>query len=290
MGSRLALTDESLFAGRYRVRSSLGAGGMGAVYRVFDEMVGEEVALKILTEGDPAASERFRAEVRLARRITHRNVGRTFDIGTDQGLLFITMELIEGRTVLDWSNRGVCSDAVVAWLASSAALGLAAAHQAEVVHRDLKPSNLLVTDDDRVILIDWGIAAFRHLGEHGIAGTPDYMAPEQLLGEPPAPAQDIYSLGLVMFELLAHERPFPGASSTERARARLGQDPSFSLLPSGSVLTPILRRCLSRDPASRPRATELEALLRPTSKDFKAPPLHVVPELTSVSAEAPTRV
>ena len=185
MASRLALTDESLFAGRYRVRSSLGAGGMGAVYRVFDEMVGEEVALKILTEGDLAASERFRAEVRLARRITHRNVGRTFDIGTDQGLLFITMELIEGRTVLDWINSGLWSDAVVAWLASSAALGLAAAHHAEVVHRDLKPSNLLVTEDDRVVLIDWGIAAFRDLGEHGIAGTPDYMAPEQLLGSGP---------------------------------------------------------------------------------------------------------
>jgi tetratricopeptide (TPR) repeat protein len=263
---------------------------MGAVYRVFDEMVGEEVALKILTDGNLAASERFRAEVRLARRITHRNVGRTFDIGTDRGLLFITMELIEGHTVLDWLNRGVWSDADVAWLASSAALGLAAAHQAEVVHRDLKPSNLLVTRDERVVLIDWGIAAFRYGGEHGIAGTPDYMAPEQLLGEPPAPAQDIYSLGLVMFELLAHERPFPGASSTERAQARLNQEPAFSLLPSGSALTPILRRCLSRDPAARPRATELEALLRPISKDFKAPPSHGGPELQSVSAEAPTRM
>ncbi len=94
MPSSLSLTVGSLIADRYRIRSNLGAGGMGAVYRVFDEMVGEEVALKILTDGNVAAPERFRAEVRLARRITHRNVGRTFDIGTDHGMLFITMELI----------------------------------------------------------------------------------------------------------------------------------------------------------------------------------------------------
>jgi tetratricopeptide (TPR) repeat protein/predicted Ser/Thr protein kinase len=283
------LNASAPIAGRYRVLSRLGEGGMGAVYRVFDEMVGEEVALKVLTDATPASTERFRAEVRLARRITHGNVGRTYDIGMDHDVLFITMELLQGQTIREWLQRGQWADTAVSWVAWSAARGLAAAHRAEVVHRDLKPSNLVVTDDDRVVIIDWGIAAFRDAGE-GVAGTLDYMAPEQLLGHPPTPAQDVYSLGLVMFELLAGARPFAGDSSTHRARERLDREPDFALLPSDSRLTPIVQRCLTRDPAARPSATELEALLSRFAGAGAVPSSRGRPTPTREVEEPPTTI
>ncbi len=262
---------------------------MGAVYRVFDELVGEDVALKVLADANHAAAERFRAEVRLARRITHRNVGRTYDIGTDQGVLFITMELIEGHTVLDLIQRGPSPETAVAWVAAEAVAGLVAAHGADVVHRDLKPTNLLVSRDGRVLVIDWGVATIRDADGQGVAGTPDYMAPEQLRGAAPAPAQDIYSMGLVMFELLAGQRPFQGTTATERARARLDREPSFSLLPKDGALPPIVRRCLALVPASRPSTAELLSLLQTQRAEVARPPAPT-PVVSRDASEPPTRV
>ncbi|KIG18887.1 Serine/threonine protein kinase [Enhygromyxa salina] len=272
------------FAERYLLEALLGRGGMGAVYRVRDLELNEVVALKLLdlTSETPDGIERFRREVRLARRVTHRNAARTYDLGEQDGRRFLTMEYVDGQG-LDALTRGRRLErATVLDITVQIAEGLAAAHAAQVVHRDLKPSNVLVegTNADtgraggRVIITDFGVARGLHgsdatLNTNGTVGTPAYMAPEQLAGEPLSSATDVYALGLMLHELLTGELPFsrtgaePGSAVNlmQAALARLHEPPpdlaaTHNLDPG---LAQLLSLMLAREPSERPSADRVAA-------------------------------
>jgi len=207
-------------AGRYEIVDLLGSGGMGVVYRARDRELDEVVALKALrpdrTTADPHAVERFRRELRLARRVSHPNVVRTHDIGEASGYRFITMEHVEGRSLADVLERaGRLPAAVTVALAKQLSRALASVHALGIIHRDLKPQNVLLTPQGEVKLTDFGVAelvAGRPApSERGI-GTPPYMAPEQLLGESLDCRVDVYALGVLVYECLTGRLPFDGAT------------------------------------------------------------------------------
>ncbi|QDF06641.1 serine/threonine-protein kinase [Myxococcus xanthus] len=257
------VTEGALFAGRYVLEELAGRGGMGAVYRARDTLVGDVVALKLLELGASPAPEwleRFRREVRLARRITHRHVARTFDLGEHSGRLYLTMEYVEGESLQALMEREhTVPPARAARLVLALCEGLAAAHAAGVVHRDLKPANVLVDVRGRVVLTDFGIArALAGEGAsrtQGLVGTPMYMAPEQLeSGEVDARA-DLYATGLVLYQLLTGAPPFAGDSPMAVAVARLRQPPPDPRLLAAvpDALAELVLACLSREPSGRPQ-------------------------------------
>ena len=214
--------EGEVFAGRYRIERRLGAGGMGVVYRAWDERVDDVVALKALrTAGggtavdDEVALERFRQELRLARRITHRNVVRTYDLGESGGLHYITMEYVEGTSLAELLQREPRLPVpVVLTLARQLLRALDAAHEAGVVHRDIKPQNLVLDANGNLKVTDFGIArlaeserraahaAGRLTVSGAVLGTPRYMAPEQLMGESADQRTDLYAAGVVLHECL----------------------------------------------------------------------------------------
>jgi eukaryotic-like serine/threonine-protein kinase len=267
------LADGELVAARYRVVRLIGAGAVGEVYEAHDETIGEEVALKTLREGvdDPVSIERFRREIQLARKVTHRNVCRVFDVGSHglpegKPLLFITMELLRGRSLadrLDDGDRYGVDEALP--LVRQMAAGLDAAHAANVIHRDFKPGNLMLVDEPggpRVVITDFGLARNYSLDERSITvtgeavGTPLYMAPEQVVtGKTPiTPATDIYGLGNVMYEMVTGQLPFKGSSITVMAIKRFRE-----AVPSPRLVVPDLDmrwerailRCLERESSAR---------------------------------------
>ena len=198
--------------GRYDVLELIASGGMGEVYRARDRELDELVALKVIRSdrADAAMVERFRHEVKLARRVTHANVARTFELGHAGDLIYCTMELVEGETLeqrLARQHRLPVAQAV--GIACAVCDALVAAHAANVIHRDIKPANVLIAHDGRVVLADFGIAAAR-VGETDASGTPAYMAPEQARGEPATAATDVYAVGVVLYEMLSGQRAFHG--------------------------------------------------------------------------------
>ncbi len=253
---RTGVAVGNLFADRYQIEKLLGRGGMGSVYRVHDREVDETVALKLLDgmTASPESIDRFRREVRLARRVTHRNAARTYDLGEHQGWRFLTMEYVDGESLRTYIARTRPSAARAVEFARQMAEGLAAAHEAGVVHRDLKPANVLVERSGRVVITDFGIArglqaSDATLQTGGLLGTPAYMAPEQISGETIAAPADLYALGLILFEMLAGRLPFVGDSPMAIALARLHQPlPNFASEPGvPATLAPILARALARE-------------------------------------------
>jgi eukaryotic-like serine/threonine-protein kinase len=220
-------------AERFEIRALLGQGGMGSVYRAYDRELDEDIALKVLRPdlaATPDALLRFRREVKLARRVTHPHVARTYDLGAHQGMRYLTMQLITGAPL-----GGLRPIADVLRFASQLAQALAAAHAVGVVHRDLKPANVLV-EDERAIITDFGIACMADMGDGGgghdalrtgsiAIGTPAYIAPEQLEGASVDGRADIYALGVVLYELVSGRLPFDGESPAGLALARLTRDP-----------------------------------------------------------------
>jgi serine/threonine protein kinase len=204
------------FAGRYRVEDVLGRGGMGVVLKVRDLTLEEDVALKVIRAGlaaDPAFLDQLKQEIRLARRITHRFVMRTHDFGEAGGVPFVTMEYLKGVTLQSLlENRGRLPLPLVLRIARQVAEGLEAAHAVQVVHRDIKPLNVLFDVRGDAKIMDFGLAAparGAHPDSH-TAGTPRYMSPEQIRGEPADARSDLYALGVMMFELCAGEVPYKG--------------------------------------------------------------------------------
>jgi serine/threonine protein kinase len=260
-------------AGRYEVLSPLGRGGMGAVYRVRDHELEEIVALKLLHHGLVQAAEplvRFRKEVKLARRVTHRNVARTFDIGEHQGERFLTMELIEGEPLSTLLERSGPLDVARALeIARQMAEGMAAAHDAGVVHRDLKPENVSIASDGRVVLMDFGIAR-ANLADDTLQtsgqtwGTPAYMAPEQVEARSDIDARaDIYAFGAVLYEMLTGRLAWGGSSAYVVAAARLTSpppDPRAHRPELSAALAALVAKCMARDRAER--FEDARALLR----------------------------
>src|SRR5262249_20544803 len=206
-----------VLAGRYEVLGLLGAGGMGAVYRVRDVRLGEIVALKMLRPEAGRTDEmiaRFRGEVRLARRVTHRNVARTFDLGEHDGEPFLTMECVDGGSLAaHLAERGALPIGDTLAIVDAMCAALTAAHDAGVVHRDLKPENVLLARAGRGVVTDFGVAMPGEQGDDAIAGTPAYMAPEQrTVGAAVDRRADVYALGVVLHEMLTGERARAGES------------------------------------------------------------------------------
>jgi len=225
-------------ADRYDLISLLGAGGMGEVYRARDRELDEVVALKMLKReiaDSPGIVDRFRREVKLARRVTHKNVARTFDIGEHEGVRFLTMEFVPGESLRRRITRERLGEEVARRLALGICGGIAAIHAADVVHGDLKPENVVVTPADVPKVSDFGLATLRDDGRRN-AGTPSYMAPERRAGAPADQRSDLYALGLIVHELFAGKRPDPLVS------ARLPRE-----------VAAIVARCLHHEPAHRPR-------------------------------------
>jgi serine/threonine-protein kinase len=262
-GPRIGTT----FAGRYDVLGILGRGGMGAVYQALDRELDEEIALKVLTpeafaEGTQAV-QTLRQEIRLARKITHPNGVRTHDLGESDGIRFLTMEFVPGTTlreVLD--RRGALALAPGLQIAKQLCRGLAAVHEAGIIHRDIKPQNIMVLPNGVGKLMDFGIArtadgADVASSDGQTVGTPYYMSPEQAMGRPMDARSDLYTVGVVLFELFTGQRPFPGKEAAEVMHKHVAAEPPrpSSLRPDlPDHLERVVLSCLAKRPERRPAA------------------------------------
>jgi serine/threonine-protein kinase len=230
------LAGAELLANRYELLGLVGSGGMGNVYRARDRELDEIVALKTLERGlvdNERAVAQFRREVKLARRVTHQNVARTYDIGSEGDVLFLTMEYVEGRALSELLREDAPLEPREAFeIVEQICQGLQAAHEADVLHRDLKPQNVMLRPDGKALLTDFGIARAARRGEtqftvaEGPVGTPAYMAPEQVEGKQNLDGRiDIYALGVMMFEMLTGKLPWTGESVMAMALARVLNEP-----------------------------------------------------------------
>jgi len=258
----LGLQPGVVFGGRYEILRVLGQGGMGAVYQARDRELDRLIALKVIRPElatDPAILQRFKQELILARNITHKNVVRIYDLGEADGVRFITMEYVDGedlRSLLRHHGKLSASEAIP--MIEQVCRALDAAHAEGVIHRDLKPQNIMRDKQGRMVVMDFGLA--RSLGDSGmtqtgaIVGTMEYMSPEQALGMPLDQRSDIFSVGLIFYELLTGKAPYQAdtaiASLMKRTRevAKPASDVEISVPRS---LSAIVSRCLEREPANR---------------------------------------
>ena len=271
--------------GSYEIVDTLGVGGMGEVLRAHDKRLGRDIALKVLPE-QIASSEslaRFEREARIVASLNHPNIVTLHSIEETDGTRFITMELVDGRSLADLITPGGLPLAQVLDLTIPLTEALAAAHEKGIVHRDLKPTNVMVTHDGRVKVLDFGVAKLMTAGEGAdltgtmasplsrageVLGTVPYMAPEQVFGDPVDARTDIFSLGILVFELVTGQRPFGGASLWEAAAAIMRETPPAltSLRPDApGDLERVVMRCLEKQPGDRFQtagdlANELRAL------------------------------
>jgi len=252
-------------AGRYDLREELGRGAMGVVFHGFDPTIGRDVAVKTLrlTEAGTGLSReeligRFQTEARAAGLLTHPNIVVVFDAGEEEGLFYITMEFVEGRSLqslIDAHQPFPVSR--VLKLMEQVCSALDFAHQHNVVHRDIKPANLMLTADDVVKITDFGTAKILQFGTAQTAhvmGTPSYMSPEQVKGKPVDGRSDIFSLGVILYELMTGEKPFPGQNITTVIYKIINEEPIPPRSLDSSIhpgLSAVISRALSKDPAAR---------------------------------------
>jgi serine/threonine-protein kinase len=264
-------TPGQIIAGRYRVVALAGRGGMGEVYRAEDLKLSQIVAIKFLPASlsqDASALARFHSEVRIARQVSHPNVCRVFDIGDADGIPFLTMEYVDGEDLASLVRRiGRLSSDKAIEIARQVCAGLAAAHERGVIHRDLKPANLMLDGTGKIRITDFGLAALAaDLEQSDVkAGTPAYMAPEQLEGREVTVKSDLYSLGLVLYEILTGKRAFNATTLPELIKQRessVPANPSSIVRDLDPLVERVILRCLQRDPALRPTsALQLAAAL-----------------------------
>jgi hypothetical protein len=245
-----------LIASRYRIIALLGRGGMGEVYRADDLTLGQPVALKFLPDEaarDQGLLERFKNEVRIARRVSHPNVCRVYDVGDVEGHTFFTMEYVDGEDLASLLRRiGRLPEDKALDIARQLCAGLAAAHAKGVLHRDLKPANIMLDGRGQVVVTDFGLAgvADQIQGAEVRSGTPAYMAPEQLAGKEVSTRSDIYSLGLVLYEVFTGKRAF--AANTSGDGDRTPSRPSSVVKDLHPVIERVILRCLENEPSARP--------------------------------------
>jgi serine/threonine protein kinase/Tfp pilus assembly protein PilF len=261
------LTRGVVFAGRYEIIEELGTGGMGRVYRAFDKKIDEEVALKLLKPeiaADRKTVERFRNELRIARKISHHNVCRMHDLNEEGKTLYITMEYVRGEDLKSVIHRmGILRAGKTVSIARQVAEGLAEAHKLGIIHRDLKPHNIMVDQEGNAKIMDFGIArSLRGTGitrEGAIIGTPEYMSPEQVEGKPADQRADIYALGVTLFEMVTGRPPFEGETSlavAHKHKYEPAPDPRTlnPQIPAG--LSRLILRCLEKDKEKRFQTAE----------------------------------
>jgi serine/threonine protein kinase len=247
-----------LIAGRYRIIALLGKGGMGEVYRADDLTLGQAVALKFLPDAadhDEALLERFRNEVRIARRVSHPNVCRVYDVGEVDGQTFFTMEYVDGEDLASLLRRiGRLPQDKAIEISRQLCAGLAAAHGKGVLHRDLKPANIMLDGRGQVVVTDFGLAGVADdiRGPEVRSGTPAYMAPEQLAGKEVSPRSDIYALGLVLYEIFTGKRAFAENIAGSAPEHRTVSRPSSVVKDLDPVIEKVILRCLETDAAARP--------------------------------------
>jgi serine/threonine-protein kinase len=256
----------TLFASRYRIEQILGRGGMGIVYRATDTQLDEVVAIKTLPgdvmQRSPEDLERFKREIRLARKITHRNVLRTYDYGEAEGVYFISMEYVRGYTLAELlaeATGNQMAPRVALGVTRQICRGLEAAHEQGIIHRDIKSQNVLIAHKGEVKLMDFGIArmaeAHEGMTQAGlIVGTPHYMSPEQVQGKQLDPRSDVYSMGVLIYEMLAGRKPFLSSSLTGVLTAHITEapQPPIEIRPEiGREINAIVLRCLAKDTKDR---------------------------------------
>jgi len=274
--------------GRYRVLEELGQGSMGIVYKAHDPNLDLILAVKVLRpeclQGETLV-KRFLAEARVLGRLDHPNIVRVYNVDEDQGTVYIAMEFLEGEGLNDLAKRKRLSPEEIADLGAKIAEGLGYAHSKGIVHRDVKPGNILVRSDGKPKITDFGIARIEDTAEHlrtqagEVLGTPAYMSPEQVLSEPVDGRSDIFSLGIILYELCAGERPFRGDSlgAVFQAITQAMPVPLLERHPEiPAALAEVVERCLRRNPANRFQSGEdLAAALRACFR--KESPAEVAP-------------
>ncbi|UCC38606.1 MAG: protein kinase [Candidatus Aminicenantes bacterium] len=256
------LTTGSTFADRYQIIEELGKGGMGKVYRALDKKLNEEVALKLIKPeiaSDKKTLERFSNELKLARKISHRNVGRMYELLEERGTHYITMEYVPGEDLRSSIRRfGQLPIGKSVSIANQICEGLSEAHRLGVVHRDLKPSNIMIDKDGNARIMDFGIA--RSLKAKGITGagvmvgTPEYMSPEQAEVKEVDQRSDIYSLGVILYEMVTGRVPFEGETPLGIAMKHKSEEPSDPRELNSQIpedLSRVILRCLEKDKAQR---------------------------------------
>ena len=280
----------TVLASRYRILEVLGQGGMGTVYKAYDVVLGEVVGLKLLkTEllEDPKMAERFKSEIRLARKVRHRNVCAIHEFGESEHGPFISMEFVDGGDIKRLlRERGALPPRQAFALAIQVAEGLQAIHEAGIVHRDVKPSNLMLDSTGNVRVMDFGIAKREGEGSFtssgALVGTPEYISPEQAKGGRVDPRCDVYSLGAVAFELFTGRPPFRGKGNLAVILKHLNEEPPLDdpLLPPG--VRSVLARALAKEPSVRygtakavARALQsAEGAIETPPVELAAPPQH----------------
>ncbi|MDH4220402.1 MAG: protein kinase, partial [Candidatus Aminicenantes bacterium] len=291
------LTRGMTFAGRYEIIESLGTGGMGKVYRAYDNKIKEEIAIKLLKHEistDKKTIERFSNEIRLSRKITHKNVCRMHDLNDDEGAQYITMEYVPGEDLKSFIRRvGHLPSGKAISIGKQVCEGLAEAHSLGVIHRDLKPQNIMVDKSGNPKIMDFGIArslrAEGITGEGAIIGTPEYMSPEQVEGKETDQRSDIYSLGVVLYEMLTGKVPFEGENTFSIALKHRDEIPPHprELNPElSSELSAVILKCMAKEREKRYQsAQELLSDLNALEKGTEIRAAETKPRLPAFLAE-----
>jgi serine/threonine-protein kinase len=296
-----SLTTGATLGGRYTLGTAIASGGMGDVWEATDEVLQRLVAVKVMRPQGPeddAFLERFRDEARGSASLHHPNIASVFDYGEEHGTAYLVMELVPGRTLGDIirDSDGGMPAGEVRSLLGQAALALSAAHEAGVVHRDVKPANIIVTPEGQAKLTDFGIARVGDGSGHTLTGevlgTPDYISPEQALGEPATAASDIYSLGVVAHEMITGRKPFDMGTPVATAIAQVNDAPPE--LPSTVPLDlrEVVDACLAKAASDRPadaRTVAEAAGVHPGSLPGVTPPAVAADTTAIVPAADATR-
>jgi serine/threonine-protein kinase len=267
--------SEKILNGRYRLVAQQGSGGMAVIYKAVDQYLGRTVAVKILRPSlttDPAFVARFRNEARQVANLSHPNIVTVHDVGSEGQTHYIVMEYIEGEDLKKIIRKeGILSVELALDLSIQICAGIGFAHRAGIVHADVKPQNILVTEDYRVKVTDFGIAQALTdtqptQRQDVVWGSPHYFAPEQARGEKPTPASDVYAIGIVLFEMLTGRLPYGGASQQELAMAHLRERVPWVTEFNPKVpenLAKIIYKVMSKEPSARYRmADQLGHILR----------------------------